>query len=367
MVNSVDPLPPKNALLSQAEHSRARQPDQQIGASVGHAGVIPQGEVSLAECAEELTFHMAHQIEDKLHSERKVRSDNPVAEITTESILAHLHKTYEDDAQAKLEALAERILSGELDPREGIGRFAENIMRQYLALQYALRKGRRERAPDDLLAELSDALSELEQEHGPAIRAELNTIDAAAAYASNAADMVQFQHTYQDVVLGEATLAKTLSTALSRFGGKRIAEGLKSLIQALGLDLAAARPSVSTDRIHALIKDMYLLEVAVTVLDGCGELADRLTTAARESFNGERLMQDVVGISGDKWVSESRFYNLADSHGIQHIPDRIAFLAGVRTVLKDLPVQIYADNEARASVLEAAQFALDDAIDKEWS
>lgn len=367
MVNSVDLLPSKNALLPQAEHARARLPDHQVGTSLGHAGVIPHGEFSLAESAEEISFHMAHKIEDKLHSERKIRGESPVAEITIESILAHLQKTYEDDAQAKLEALAERILSGEIDPREEIGRFAKNTMQRYLALQYALRKGRRNRAPEDLLAELADALSELEQEHGSAIRAELNTIDAAAAYASNAADIAQFQHTYQDVVLGEATLSKTLSTALSRFGGKRIAEGLKSLIQALGLDLAAARPSVSADRIHALLKDMYLLEVAVTVLDGCSELADRLTNAARESFNSERLMQDVVGISGDRWVSDSRFFNLAESHGAQLIPDRIAFLSGVRTVLKDLPVQIYADNEARASVLEAAQYALDDAIDKELS
>lgn len=365
MANTVDPLSPNNALISQAEPLRARLPDQRIGTSPGHCSVIPQGEFSLAESAEEVSLHMAHKIEDKLHAERKVRGETPVAEITIDSILAHIAQTHEEDAQAKLEQFAARILSGELDPREALNHFSENVVRQYLALQYALHKGRRNRAPEDLLAELVDVLSELEQKHGAAIRAGLNTIDAATAYAHDAIDVAKFQSAYQDVVLGEATLSKTLTMALSRFGGRRIAEGLKNLILALGMDLSAASPSVSPERIHALIKDMYLLEVAVTILDGCRDLADRLTTAARDSFDNERLMQEVVGISGDKWISEARFVSLADSHGIAALTDRIAFLAGVRTVLKDLPTQIYLDHEARAAVLDAAQNALDDAIDQE--
>lgn len=353
------------ALPSSSDRLSLRGRDYDLKAQLGHPGAVSQGEFSLAESAEEISFHMAHRIEDKIHSERKVRGERVAADITIESILAHLNSAAESDIQARLDALAETILSGRTDPRSAIASFSENLTHQYLALHYVIQKGRRERAPEPLLAEIADARAELEELHGPAIRAELNTIDAASAYARDASDIRQFQRTYEDVVLGDATLAKTLSLALSRFGGKRVADGLRGLIQALGLDLAAARPSVSKERIHAILKDMYHLEVAVTVLDGCRELGTRLTDSVRASFNAERLMQQVVNLLNDKWISVSSLTALAQDQGVETIPDRVAFLAGVRSVLKDLPLQVFPDDEVRAGVLETAQYALDAAIDEE--
>jgi len=362
-MNTVDYPPTRmNSLPTEPTSSRTfdHQPSMTRSCSI-----VTDGEVCLVDDAEEISLHMAHKVEDKLHSERKVRGERPPMKITTEAILDYLAQSRENDAQAKLEELASHILSGRAELRQAISQYSQSAPRQFLALQYVLQRGQQGGASEDLLAELSDALAELEQKHGPAIRAGLNTISAAAAYAHNTADIASFERTYHDVVLGEATLAQTLSVALSRFGGQRIAEGLTGLIQALGLDLAATHPSVSSERIHALLNDMHHLQIAVTILDGCHELAATLTPTVGKAINNDRLMQDVVGISGDKWISESRFSGLADEHGVQLIPDRIAFLSGVRSVLKDLPTQIYTDDEARTSVLDAAQDALDSAIDEE--
>lgn len=362
-MNPVD-HPPTRMNFLQTDLTSSRTLDRQANMA-GSGSIVTDGEFSLVDSAEEITLHMAHKVEDKLHAERKVRGERPLIEISTEDILDYLAQSHEDDAQAKLEELASHILSGRAESRQAISQYSRSAPRQFLALQYVIHRGRQGGASEDLLAELGDALAELEQKHGPAIRAGLNTIGAAAAYAHNAADIANFERTYHDVVLGEATLAQTLSAALSRFGGQRISEGLTRLIQALGLDLAATHPSVSSERIHALLNDMHHLQIAVTILDGCHELAATLTPTVGKAINNDRLMQDVVGISGDKWISESRFSGLADEHGVQLIPDRIAFLSGVRSVLKDLPTPIYTDDEARTSVLDAAQDALDTAIDKE--
>lgn len=364
-MNSVDPAQSGKTSLSEAELIRSETRDLGSGSLFGHSTHVSHGEFSLMESAEEITFHMAHKIEDKLHSERRIRGENQVEKFAIESILAHMAYAHEPNAQAKLNEFATRILTGRTDPQLAAAKFSRDHTRQYLALQYALCKGQEGSTPDDILSSVLDALSELEIQHGPSIRAGLNTIEAAAAFAQTPSEVTQFQSTYRDVVLGEATLAKTLAMALSRFGGERIAQGLKKLIQALGLDLAAARPSVSTHRIHALLQDMYHLEVAVTILDGCRDMGARLTEPARDTFDPERLMHELVDISGEKWVSESRFSSLTDDHGVQSLPDGITFLRGVRRVLSDLPVQIYPDHEARELVLEAAQFALDSAIDKE--
>ncbi|MEJ1965628.1 MAG: TyeA family type III secretion system gatekeeper subunit [Gammaproteobacteria bacterium] len=57
-----------------------------------------------------------------------------------------------------------------------------------------------------------------------------------------------------------------------------------------------------------------------------------------------------------------RFDAIADKFGAAEPPARIAFLATVRSLVRDLPLKIFADTDARTNVLDAAQGALDSAI-----
>jgi type III secretion protein W len=77
------------------------------------------------------------------------------------------------------------------------------------------------------------------------------------------------------------------------------------------------------------------------------------------------LMKELVAITGEKWVGASRFTSLADQWDLRDVPSRIIFLTGVRTLLRDMPVKVFADMDVRQSILNAAQEALDAAIDLE--
>jgi type III secretion protein W len=365
-MNRIDAGLPPSAFSSTTSHADIQHGQQQVGTMLGQAAVAVDGEVSLADSAEELSLHMAEKTEDKHHAERKIGRDAPLQLLSAEAIVAYLAESHDADAQEKLIELARHLLAGRADPRQAAARAFGDAARQYLGLQYALRQGERDGAPEDVLDGLREALADLELESGPQIRASLNTIGAAAGYAGDARGVADFQRTYQDVVLGEASLAKTLTLALERFGGKDVGRGLQQLIQALGQDLAAARPSTSPYRLQALMQDLYQLGVAVTVLDGCGELGEKMARDHGKPLAADRLMQDLVNISNEKWLSESRFAALAASHGADSVAARITFLGGVRAVLKDLPLPMFPDVDARQSALSAAQLALDAAIDEEY-
>lgn len=365
-MNRIDAGLPASAFSSTTSHADIQHGQQQVGTMLGQAAMTVDGEFSLADSAEELSLHMAEKTEDKHHAERKIGREAPLQLLSAEAIVAYLAESHDADAQEKLIELARHLLSGRADPRQAAAQAFADPARQYLGLQYALRQGEREGAPDDVLDGLREALADLELESGPRIRASLNTVGAAAGYAGDARGVADFQRTYQDVVLGENNLAKTLSLALERFGGKDVARGLQQLIQALGQDLAAARPSTSPDRLQALMQDLYQLGVAVTVLDGCGELGEKMAREHGKPLAAERLMQDLVNVSNEKWLSESRFTTLAASHGADSVAARITFLGGVRAVLKDLPLPMFPDMDARQSALSAAQLALDAAIDEEY-
>lgn len=366
-MNRIDTgLPASSAFSSSTADADIQSGQPQVGTMLGQTAMKVDGEVSLADSAEELSLHMAEKAEDKHHAERKVGREAPLQLLSAEAIVAFLAEAHDADAQEKLIELARHLLAGQADPRQAAAQAFGDAARQYLGLQYALRQGEREGAPEDVLDGLREALADLELESGPQIRASLNTIGAAAGYADDARGIADFQRTYQDVVLGESSLAKTLGLALERFGGKDVARGLQQLIQALGQDLAAARPSTNPDRLQALMQDLYQLGVAVTVLDGCAELGQKLASEHGTTLAADRLMQDLVNVSNEKWVSESRFSALASGHGVESVGARIVFLGGVRAVLKDLPVPMFPDLDARQSVLNAAQLALDAAIDEEY-
>ena len=365
-MNRIDAGLPPSAFSSTTSQAAPQNGQQQVGTMLGQTATAVDGEVSLADSAEELSLHMAEKTEDKHHAERKIGRDAPLQMLSAEAIVAYLAESHDADAQEKLIELARHLLAGQADPRQAAARAFGDAARQYLGLQYALRQGERDGAPEDVLDGLREALADLELESGPQIRASLNTIGAAAGYADDARGVADFLRTYQDVVLGEASLAKTLTLALERFGGKDVGRGLQQLIQALGQDLAAARPSTSPDRLQALMQDLYQLGVAVTVLDGCGELGEKMAREHGKPLAADQLMRDLVNVSNEKWISESRFTALAASHGADSVAARITFLGGVRAVLKDLPLPMYPDPDARQSVLGAAQLALDAAIDEEY-
>jgi type III secretion protein W len=365
-MNRIDAGLPSTAYSPSSSHAGIQYGQQQAGTMLGQAAVLAPGEVSLADAAEEMGLHMASKAEDKHHAQRKVRRDSPLQQLGTEAVLAYLADAHDAEGQQTLDALAQQLLPGGVDPRQAASRAFGDPTQQYLGLQYALRQGEQRGASEDVLDGLRDALAEMELDSGPQIRAGLNTVNAAGGFACDPRGVADFQRTYRDVVLGESSLARTLALALERFGGKEVGRGLKQLIQALGHDLAAARPSASPDRLQALMQDLYQLGAAATVLDGAAQLAAKLRQEHGADVAADRLMQDLVHISQEKWVSESRFSALASSHGVVTVTGRITFLGGVRAVLKDLPLPVYADADARHGVLNAAQHALDAAIDEEY-
>ena len=171
--------------LGQPMGSQTGRP--QTGIMMGQEAVVVSAEVSsLTDAAEELSLHMAEKTEQKHHSERKVKSDRPVELMEVDDILESMQNSQDGDAQAKLDTLIGKLMSGQGSPRQAASETFSDITQQYLGLQYALRKGEEEGAPAELLESIRDALSDLEVESGPRIRAGLNALSSAATFAPDA-------------------------------------------------------------------------------------------------------------------------------------------------------------------------------------
>ena len=336
----------------------------------------------LTNSADELTQSLSGKAQEKKLKERKAAESRPEG-LTLERIEEVLEGMAEerqagssDDSKAQVErdaqTLANKLLRkpglARQHAREGGGSSTEQYL-QLLDIADRLASG--QFGPDPgARAETAarEAAAELYAERGRDILADLNTFQATNALG---ADAEALRTDYKDLVFGEATVADLMRRLLERVpddSPEKFVQTLDAARAAAGLDLAAARPSVDPVRLQALVADLNQMKVLGTIMEQCADLAR--TLQARHSVSPApspaRLTRELVSVTNDRWVDANRFSKMAQDLGLeQPASASVDFLTGARVALRDLPPQIYASPEAREAILNAAQGALDHAIDRE--
>lgn len=353
--------------------------------ATGLSGAAPTS-FSLTDAAEELSFNFSERVEKKKFEERSLRNYRAPEIPDLEQVLAIYGRLEADGDPASLTDSLGR-LSRELWQLAGNGgdlpaalqRWSSDPSRQYLALCHALRSGGAEGRAQEVLR---DALEHLLAGHGPAIRADLNTLDQAAAMGPGQAAAETFRATYRDAVLGNPSMSKTLQQVLERFGNDP-ERGLELLRQALAADLAAAHPSSQAERLNAILQDLYQLSAVTTVLQRCRLLVGRLGRCGLMKVpDALSLMKDVV-----RWLDESIIYNyhvaeLLRKHGLGEthqalsptaspaVPEdgddqcgpEAVFLNAVLDILRHLPDKVFSGAEHRHALVNVVTQMLDDLL-----
>lgn len=352
------------ALNTQSDHATSQNATQQSGSWRGETLTLKNDASSvLTDAAEEITFAHAEKADEKRLQDRKLEARRIPELMTLEAIAAYLDAMH-GKMPEEMVALAKQMLARGARPDKLAQAFSDPAER-FLALQYAARQGEKEGAPAEQLDAIREAIAELESEHGDRIHAGLNAAAAGREFGTGAAG-AQLRGAYQDMVIGQATLAGTLKALLERFGAADFARAVPTLIKALGDDLAAARPSRDPERLQAILEDLYQIEVTVTVLDHCKELAATMSQRHRHhDLDPQALMQELIQMSGERWISDGRFTALADRFGVDDPTARVGLLSGIKALAKDLPIKIFADQDSRQALLQAVQTALDKAIERE--
>ena len=214
-----------------------------------------------------------------------------------------------------------------------------------------------------------EVLEEMFAERGERILADVNTVEA---YSRLSADQArEFRSAYHDAAIGAESLSGVVNHLLRlvKDGGSAASfrDIHRTMIAALGLDLAASRSSTDKTKLQSLVSDLYHLEVVSTLLEASGELSGQLQSRhGTAPFAPNQLTSDIVGLSGERWVDADHFKRLADRYrAMDPLAATVDFLTGVRNLVKEIPVKVFATPEVRQTLIDAAQDAVDYAIDRE--
>lgn len=338
----------------------------------------------LSNAADELSQQFSTKAEERNLNDRKLSKANAQVNASRAQIAAMMASMggqtegQEQSTQSvQLTELAKRVLKQPHLARQFAKEMGGDATSQYLSLLEVaelIREGVVGVDSEDFAAQAAqEAAAELLAEHGDRIWADINTFEAAQKLAEHTGQpetAQAFRSAYRDAVLGTESLSDTVRQLLKvneGGSGGDFARVLQSMITALGADVAASRPSTDPVRLRALLTDLYHLEVISTVIDRCEELSSTLVSRHQvPAFKATGLASDLVGLTGERWVDAARLTNLADKYGaLQPAECMVHFMTGARNALRELPVQVFMSTEARQSLLDAAQTALDRAIDRE--
>lgn len=342
---------------------------QQNGSWRGEALSVQKSTATLlADAAEELTFSQAEREEEKDVSERRVHAAGPANIPQIQEIMEYLDRMGEPDDQAKLQELTAKLSgSGGADPGQAAAGLFEDVSKQFLALSHALHHYEGEGGDADIAASVRDALESLHDDRGPEIRAGLNSASAASDYADgDPAKASALRECYRETVLGREALGETFNAVLDRFGASDVRRSIDFLVRAAGDDLSARGPSTAPAELKSIMEDLYQLEVLATVLDGCHEVSDVMQREySVATVKPDKLMQRLVGLTGERWVSSDRISGLTREMGIFDSEAAVGFLTRVKGIIREMPLKVFNDPESRNKLMSVAQEALDLAIEDE--
>lgn len=110
----------------------------------------------------------------------------------------------------------------------------------------------------------------------------------------------------------------------------------------------------ATARLDALVKDVHELQIASTVLLDCRSLSQDVIQRLGIHLDPLELMKVLVSLTSERWVQPGRLVEMAARFRVAGLPERLWFHRCTRKVLRDMPVRVFPDAEARQTTSWAA-------------
>jgi type III secretion protein W len=327
----------------------------------------------LQDVSEEITMKMSEKTE-KEATKRHIQAGRKADQLERlmklnkiQEILSTLGDLNKDQLERAIKALLERR---ERDPHR-LGERAKDQFKepahQYALLTAYVEELKLENAPAEEIKTAEAAVANLMKERGADIRAALNIGEVANAFAEKGlGDHQALREAYRDNIKDYKDLNSTLSDLRSRFPHKPLGESISFVMSGLAADLAVEGASIDRQQLKLILSDLKVLKTASTILNHCDILASNAKERnAASTFNKEELFKQLIPLQGASTVRPEQISAIVKTAGLDDIEDNIKLLTDLTEIVRHIPQDSFLSEQRRESFLNAAQAALDDAIEEE--
>ena len=326
----------------------------------------------LEDSAEELSFVHSEKVEKKLAKRKMGKSG--LKSFAMKQAEHYLRQVHDLEKNKKLEAFAKQVaeMHKSTSPKqlqELAAKSYPDVSHQFLALSYARDFLRKKGSGSGLIANLDNALTQLEAQHGPEIHAGINVSPSAeAAAAQGVGEVQELRDLYRDVVLDYKSITQAYNKVVKDHGKQKFMDTVGFLLDGLATEVETDNRSLPKPHLKAIMDDMYQLKLLGSMYHQCGGLMDKVHSNYHSALkhDGQALLQQILELKEKGWYSDQLVADIAEKLDINQVHAKIYFFKGLKDLIRLIPYKAFGDENKRAELTESVQQALDKAINQEF-
>ncbi len=353
--------------VSRAGHSNANQVEE-VGSYRGER-VVMQADMQsiLHDAAEEITALHGERSSKDIAKRKASDRHGRAAELAAKFIQRVPDIGRPEVFQRLAEALKKQGARCDQESlRQMLREQFADVSHQYAALMFLDELLSDSGEVPEVLAEIRELRSTLDQQHGSEIRAGLNVTGVAVRFEKLDGPQ-NLRDFYRETVLAFDDVAVAHERILGRYGAAHFELAAEFLIHAVGEDLSSEGPSVDPRKLKATVDNLYAVQVARNVHNQLEDLIARVSEGfgVAPQVAASDLLSELLPLKDQRWVDASKVEAIANRLGTQAIEPRIYFLQGIGSLIGSLPEKVFHSLEDRERLRTAVQQAVDRAIDQE--
>ena len=218
---------------------------------------------------------------------------------------------------------------------------------------------------------LNTEIKQFMEEFGSEVKAGINMSKTAAEFVSNFkfSSVDQLREFYRDYVMNYGALFEAYKKILKKFKKNGFKQGKKFLLQALTTDMESEGPSISGERLNAIMDDMKALRAIERMHEESDRLFERMKRKYRLAESKRiKLIEGVIQFfdgSSMRSSGKKKMDLILRAMAISHLAGKINLVSGVKQIITGLPTSLFKTPAERFQLLQALQHSLDALIEEE--
>ena len=341
---------------------------QAEGSFLGNAvHVAPSPAELLADAAEELSFS-ADTTDDFELEERKVKDKSDQA--MAERVRLYQELMRQAGKSEQMNSLRDSLRTRE-DSRRALDKAREYFpdpSDAWAALLDIREQMRKEGADPEVFRNIDSAVSELERQEGPAIRAGVQGALAAEDFG-DLGPVDGMRDLYRETVCSFTSVNEVFEHVQQKYGDD-FERSMDFLFAALSADLASDQPSMGISHLESVNTSLGKVRLTQSAYKLCTDMLGRW-----ENIHGVRpgddgltpmeLLKNIISFKDIRFLGGMHIDTLLQKAHAPDIEHEVLFLQELMNTSRNFPSALFDGDQGRMKVLDAVQEAVDKAIERE--
>lgn len=220
---------------------------------------------------------------------------------------------------------------------------------------------------DDIKVGIQEAMQELEEKHSDAIKTGLHGALSRSGF-EDVGSSDDTRDLYRQITFDFTSITNAFQYINQKYGDVGFEKAMDFLFASISSDISSDSPSMDKTHLEYVHQNLGKVRLLQSAYVQCEKLVNRWENEHHVTNSGLKsmdILSSVVGFREINYLGTMHIEEIAKKAKAPDIEREVLFLQDFVGMLRNFPERIYDDTQTYQKVMDAAQQALDKAIERE--